>query len=141
MSIEDCTIIELPKISDERGNLVYLEQDKDFQFSIKRNYLIYGVKEGESRGYHAHKELEQLMICLAGEVTIDLYDGVNKKTFILNSPNKALYVCPMIWRVLRNFGRESCLSVLASERFNPEDYIRNIDEFKELARIYTNKAK
>ena len=124
-----CEEINLPKISDPRGNLTFIESFKQIPFGIERAYYLYDVPSGAERGGHAHKELHQLVIALSGSFDIVLDDGKNKKRIHLNRPYKALYVCPMIWRELDNFSSGSVCLVLASANYSENDYYRNYNEF------------
>ncbi len=128
-TIEDCKIIDLRKIHDVRGNLTPIEGGRDLPFDIKRIYYLYDVPSGESRGAHAHKELQQLIIAANGSFTITLDDGYNKKSFTLNRPYQGLYVVPGIWRDLDDFSSGAVLLCLASEHYAAADYIRDYDEF------------
>ena len=127
--VDECRIIDLRKISDPRGNLTPIEGGLDLPFDIKRIYYLYDVPSGESRGAHAHKELQQLIIAANGSFTITLDDGQNKKAFTLNRPYQGLYVVPGIWRDLDDFSSGAVLLCLASEHYQAEDYIRDYDEF------------
>jgi dTDP-4-dehydrorhamnose 3,5-epimerase-like enzyme len=129
MGVQDCHIIELPKISDPRGNLTFIEGESHVPFSIQRIYYLYDVPGGAERGAHAHKELHQLMIAVSGSFNVTLNDGREKKTFFLNSSHQGLYICPMIWRELYGFSTGSVCMVLASRRYDEHDYYRNYDEF------------
>ncbi len=128
--IEDCKIIDLRKIHDVRGNLTPIEGGVDIPFEIKRIYYLYDVPSGESRGAHAHKELQQLIIAANGSFTITLDDGYNRKSFTLNRPYQGLYVVPGIWRDLDDFSSGAVLLCLASEHYIAEDYIRDYSDFK-----------
>ena len=130
-TIDECRIIDLRKIGDPRGNLTPIEGGQDLPFDIKRIYYLYDVPSGESRGAHAHKELQQLIIAANGSFTITLDDGKNKKAFTLNRPYQGLYVVPGIWRDLDNFSSGAVLLCLASEHYDAADYIRDYDEFLE----------
>ena len=127
--VDECRIIDLRKISDPRGNLTPIEGGLDLPFDIKRIYYLYDVPSGESRGAHAHKELQQLIIAANGSFTITLDDGHNKKVFTLNRPYQGLYVVPGIWRDLDDFSSGAVLLCLASEHYSASDYIRDYDEF------------
>lgn len=125
----DCTMLELSKHHRIQGNLSVVENDKDLPFKVKRVYYLYDVPGGESRGAHAHKGLYQLIIATSGSFTVTLDDGNVKRTFVLNRPYQGLLVVPGIWRTLDDFSSGSVCLVLASEKYNPEDYIRNYDDF------------
>ena len=129
MSIEDCKIIELPKISDPRGNLTFIEGGRHIPFDIRRVYYLYDVPGGADRGSHAHKTLHQLVIAMSGSFDVTLDDGRNKKKFHLNRSYQGLYVCPMMWRDLDNFSSGSVCMVLASNLYEASDYYRDYSEF------------
>lgn len=134
-TINECSIIDLRKISDPRGNLTPIEGGGDVPFDIKRIYYLYDVPSGESRGAHAHKELQQLIVAANGSFTITLDDGKNKKAFTLNRPYQGLYVVPGIWRDLDDFSSGAVLLCLASEHYDAADYIRDYDEFLKYKRV------
>jgi len=129
MSLEDCRIIDLPKIQDCRGNLTFIEQNKHIPFDIKRVYYLYDVPGGEARGGHAHKQLQQLVIAVSGSFDVILGDGNNKKRFHLNRSYYGVYVPSGLWRELDNFSSGSVCLVLASELYDESDYIRDYDAF------------
>lgn len=129
MSIENCKIIELPKISDPRGNLTFIEGMRHIPFDIRRVYYTYDVPGGADRGGHAHKALHQLIIAMSGSFDVTLDDGRNKKKFHLNRSYQGLYVCPMIWRDLDNFSSGSVCMVLASNIYEASDYYRDYNKF------------
>ena len=129
-TIFDCRIIELDKHhSDRKGNLSVVEDGKDVPFSVKRVYYLYDVPGGESRGGHAHKALRQLIVAVSGSFSVTLDDGKDKKTFVLNRPYQGLLVAPGIWRTLDDFSSGSVCLVLASEKYDEGDYIREYEEF------------
>ena len=128
--LDGCYIIELEELIDVRGRLSFVEVGKHLDFDIKRNYFIYGVPGGEGRGQHAHKELHQFVMCLSGSFEIELYDGKNRITYFLNKPSMGLYICPLIWRELKDFSTGAVCSVLASEIYKEDDYIRDLSEFE-----------
>jgi hypothetical protein len=127
--LSDCRVVKLPKISDPRGNLTFIEGNNHIPFEIKRVYYTYDVPGGSDRGAHAHKNLQQLIIAMSGSFDVVLDDGFDKKRFHLNRSYFGLYVCPMMWRELDNFSSGSVCLVLASELFDPDDYYRDYDEF------------
>lgn len=129
MSLNDCTLIELPKIHDPRGNLTFIEGNDQIQFEIQRVYYLYDVPGGAERGGHAHKELHQLIIAMSGSFDVVLDDGKDKKRIHLNRSYQGLYVCPMIWRELNNFSSGSVCMVLASNKYDEVDYYRDYAEF------------
>lgn len=133
MSIADCRIIELPKISDPRGNLSFIEGGRHVPFDIQRVYYLYDVPGGSDRGAHAHKGLHQFIVAMSGSFDVVLDDGVEKKRFHLNRSYYGLYVCPMMWRDLDNFSSGAVCMVLASAYYDVDDYIRDYDEFRRLA--------
>ena len=129
MSLQDCKIIELPKIVDARGNLTFVEGGVHIPFSIERVYYLYDVPGGAERGAHAHKSLHQLMIAASGSFSATLDDGRDKHTFFLNRSNYGLYIPPMMWRELHDFSSASVCMVLASSRYDEGDYFREYAEF------------
>lgn len=129
MPLEDCRIIELPKIHEPRGNLSFVESNNHIPFAIERVYYVYDVPGGSDRGGHAHKGLHQLIIAMSGSFDITLDDGKGKKKFHLARSYYGLYVCPMIWREMDNFSSGSVLMVLASNKYSEDDYYRNYEDF------------
>lgn len=129
MSVNKCTIIELPKISDPRGNLSFIEGGQHIPFDIKRVYYLYDVPGGSDRGSHAHKNLHQFIVAMSGSFDVVLDDGKEKKRFHLNRSHYGLYVCPMMWRDLDNFSSGAVCMVLASAHYDEADYIRDYDQF------------
>ena len=119
----DYEIIELPKITDPRGNLTVAEQMKNVPFDIKRVYWTYDVPGGESRGGHAHKHLYQLVVAMGGSFNVTLDNGEERKTILLNHPWQGLLIKPNTWRTLEDFSSGAVCLVLASEPFDLDDYI------------------
>ena len=128
-ALERCQLIDLPKISDPRGNLTFIEGEFHVPFKIQRVYYLYDVPGGAERGGHAHKALHQLIIAMSGSFDVLLDDGGAKRRFHLNRSYYGLYVCPMIWRELDNFSSGSVCLVLASNRYDEADYYRDYDQF------------
>lgn len=124
-------IIDLPKIFDPRGNLTVAEGDNHVPFDIKRVYWVYDVPGGEHRGGHAHKECKELLVAVSGSFTVTLDDGKEKHTYLLNHPYQGLFIDTNTWRTLDDFSSGAVCLVIASEKFEEEDYIREYDDFKE----------
>lgn len=133
-NIDTCSVISLPKISDPRGNLTSIEGGQHVPFDIQRVYYLYDVPGGAERGGHAHKGLHQLIIAMSGSFDVVLNDGFNKKRVHLSRSYNGLYVCPMIWRELDNFSSGSVCMVLASNRYDEEDYFRDYGDFLKAAK-------
>mgnify|MGYP000046430652 FL=1 len=129
MSIDNCTVIDLPKIHDPRGNLTLIEGGGHIPFDIQRVYYLYDVPGGAERGGHAHKGLHQLIIAMSGSFDVILDDGKDKKRVHLNRSYQGLYVCPMMWRELDNFSSGAVCMVLASDYYDEKDYYREYSEF------------
>ena len=116
--------------SDKYGKLIALEEKKDVPFEIKRIYYIYEVESGVRRGFHSHKKLEQVLICVHGSVKILLKTPEYEETIILDSPKKGLYIGPDIWREMYDFNDGAVLLVLASDFYDEKDYIRDYSEYE-----------
>lgn len=119
---------------DERGQLVALEEFKDIPFEIRRVFFMYDTKEGVHRGFHAHKALEQIMICIHGSCKVLLDNGTDQKRVFLEKPYEGLYISHEIWREMYDFSEDAVLMVLASESYQEEDYIRDYEEFLRMTR-------
>ena len=126
-------LFDLPKISDPRGNLTFLETNRHVPFDIKRIYYLYDVPGGESRGGHAHRKVEEFIIAASGSFNVVLNDGSSEERFHLSRPYIGLYVANMVWRKLDSFSSGSVCLAVASELFEEEEYIRDFDEFMMLA--------
>jgi len=135
MGIEDCKIIELPKISDPRGNLTYVEGGEHIPFDIKRVYYLYDVPGGAERGAHGHRSLQQFIIAMSGSFDVVLDDGENTKTIHMNRSYYGLYVCPMMWRDINNISSGAVCMVLASDYYNENDYFRDYEEFLHAVKV------
>ena len=121
--------IDFPPLGDDRGSLVALEGAKTVPFDIKRVYYIFDTKKGVSRGFHAHKNLEQVAICVRGSCRMVLDDGTNRVDAILDSPIKGIYIGNLVWREMHEFSEDCVLLVLASEHYDEADYIRDYQEY------------
>ena len=130
LDIMNCKIVELPKFLDARGNLSFAEQYKQIPFKIERAYWIYDVPGGESRGGHAYKENQELIIALSGSFDVILDNGKEKETYSLNRSYYGLYVPKGIWREMSNFSTNSLALVLSSTSYDEKDYIRDYEQFK-----------
>lgn len=128
-TVFDCTVLELPKISMHSGSITSINNNDDIPFCVERVYYLYDVPSGVERGGHAHKDLFQLIIPIAGSFDIIITDGKHKRTFSINRPNYGLLVVPGIWRELNNFSSGSICMVLASAVYDENDYIREYDDF------------
>ncbi len=128
--VYDCSMIELSKHhSDRKGNLTVVQNSDTVPFDVKRVYYLYDIPGGESRGAHAHKELEQLIVAASGSFRVTLDDGNVKRSFVLNRPYQGLYVRSGIWRDLDDFSSGAVCMVLASEKYDASDYIRDYEVF------------
>lgn len=123
--------IDFKSLGDERGSLVALEigQEKELPFAIKRVYYIYHTAEGVSRGYHAHRDLKQVAICVAGSCRMVLDNGIAREETWMDCPTKGLLIESMVWREMHDFSPDCVLLVLASEHYDESDYIREYDVF------------
>ncbi len=128
-------MIQLPKISDSRGNLSVIEELKDIPFKIERTYWIYDVPGGEKRGGHAYKENQEFIVALSGSFDVVLDDGKEKKVFSLNRSYNGLYVPKGMWREMDNFSTNSLALVLSSTKYDANDYIRDYEEFLKFVEV------
>jgi dTDP-4-dehydrorhamnose 3,5-epimerase-like enzyme len=126
-------IIDLPKITDQRGNLTFIEGLNHIPFQIKRVYYLYDVPAEAERGAHGHKKLEQFVVPLAGSFEFVLDDGFERKSYYLKKPWQGLYIPPMMWRELKDFSSGAVCLVLASELYDEADYFRDYNEFLQAA--------
>ena len=127
--IEKCKIIDLPKITDPRGNLTFIEGGKHIDFEIKRVFYLYDVPGGAERAGHALKTCQQFLIAMSGSFDVVLDDGHQKKRFHLNRSYCGIYIAPMVWRELENFSSGSVCMALASTFYDAPDYYRDYEEF------------
>lgn len=129
MSIEKCRIIELPDITDPRGHLTFIENNKHIPFEIKRIYYLYDVPTNAKRGEHAHKALQQLLVAISGSFDVVLDDGNKKKKYHLCCSSCGLYIGPMVWHNIINFSPGAVCMSLASNFYDESDYYRNYQDF------------
>lgn len=127
--VADCRLVPLPRLSDGRGSLTFVQPGPNLPFEIRRVYYLYGVPTGQVRGAHGHRALEQLMVAVAGSVDVECDDGRTRRTFRLESPDVGLYVSPMIWRSLTGFTEGTVCMVIASAPYDEGDYFREYDDF------------
>jgi dTDP-4-dehydrorhamnose 3,5-epimerase-like enzyme len=123
--------IDFPQFGDERGSLISLETTKQIPFAIKRVYCIYGTEVGVARGFHAHKQLKQVAVCVSGKCRMILDDGIKREELWLDSPDKGLLIGDLVWREMHDFSEDCVLMVLASEHYDESDYIRDYETFLE----------
>lgn len=133
-NVNSCELIQLPKINDRRGNLTFIEGMRHLPFEIKRVFFLYDVPTAESRGAHAHRDLHQALVCLAGSFDVEVDDGVRRSTVHLNRPWQALHIPPLIWAAEANFDPGTVCLVLASAPYDEADYIREYDNYLALFR-------
>ena len=126
-------LIDFCSIGDNRGWLTPLEEHRQIPFSVKRVYVIHGTLPDVSRGFHAHRDLEQVAVCVAGHCTFVIDDGRQRQEILLDSPNKGLHIKSMVWREMHDFSADCVLMVLANRLYDQSDYVRNYAEFQRLA--------
>ena len=129
MPLSNIEIVNIPLITDERGNLVFAEVEQCLPFEAKRFFVVFDVPSTEIRGQHAHKELHEFVVALRGSVTVSIDDKVSQKTFTLNRPTQGLHIPPKTWRTLYEYSSDVVLLVLASHKYDAADYIRDYDTF------------
>lgn len=134
MTIDDVKLIQLPKFTDPRGNLSYVEQLNHIPFEIRRTYWIYDVPGGENRGGHAFKENQEFIVALSGAFDVIVDDGKHKKTFTLNRSYYGLYVPAGLWREMENFSTNSLALEFGSIHYNPNDYVHNYEDYLKMRR-------
>jgi WxcM-like, C-terminal len=130
VSVEDCVLVDLPKVADHRGNLTYLEAGRDVPFEVRRVFYIYDVPAGESRGGHAHRTLQQFLICLSGSFDVEVDDGASQRVHHLNRPWRGLYLPPLIWARETHFDPGTVCLVLTSDFHVESDNIRDYSLYR-----------
>lgn len=138
-TVFDCSLIELPVICNQAGNITSVQGFQHLPFDIKRVFYIYDIPSGAERGMHAHKRCHEILIAVSGSFEVELDDGINKKTVLLNRPMTGLYIPPGVWAVEKEYSAGAVCLVLASDIYNTEDYINTYAEFQKY-RADGNKA-
>jgi uncharacterized RmlC-like cupin family protein len=133
VGVDQCKLIELPVAENPLGNLAFAEGERQVPFAIARVYHVYGVPAGARRGGHAHRRIEQLVFCLNGGFEVSVEDGSRRHSFALEDPRFGLYLPPMVWHDLTDFAADSAYYVVSSGRYDEAEYIRDYEEFQELA--------
>ncbi|EKD59146.1 MAG: hypothetical protein ACD_55C00140G0001 [uncultured bacterium] len=128
-SLTGTTLHRMPIITDMRGSLSSGELAKMLPFIPKRYFLVFDVPNKEVRGEHSHKQLHQFLVCVKGACSLLVDDSVHREEILLNSPNIGAHIPPMVWGVQYNFSPDAVLMVLASDAYDPDDYVRNYDDF------------
>jgi hypothetical protein len=131
ITVFDCTLLELHRINNRSGNITAIQNNDEIPFDVKRIFYLYDIPGGESRGAHAHKECHQFLVAASGSFEVQLDDGKVKKTVMLNQPYRGLHIPPGIWASEVNFSSGAICLVLASHKYDENDYLRNYDEFLE----------
>ena len=132
VTLNDVKLLNLKTITASDGNLVPIESDIDVPFEIKRIFYVYGVDNQDDRGKHSHHQTKQVLICLNGSVEVLCDDGTNRNVYILDKPNKGLYIPELIWDEQRYLSEDSVLLVLSNTNYDISDYIEDYDEFKKI---------
>ncbi|HHQ4567026.1 TPA: sugar 3,4-ketoisomerase [Aeromonas hydrophila] len=140
MTMSLINLIDFPALGDERGALVALESNRHIPFDIKRVYYIYDTSQGVARGFHAHKVLKQVAICLKGSCRFVMDDGKDKQDVILATPDKGLLIDVMQWHEMYDFSEDCVLMVLADQLYDESDYIRDYTQFIEVANTHVHSS-
>lgn len=134
LKIDEVRLLELPVIHDSRGSLSFAQYQESLPFLPKRYFIVFNVGEGQTRGDHAHRKVHQLLVCVKGACKVCIDDGTTREDVLLDRPELALYLPPGIWATQRDFSRDTVLMVLASEVYDPEEYIKDYQEFVAMRR-------
>ncbi len=137
-SIYDCSIIELPRLKNRAGNITVVNNNDNIPFEVKRVFYIYDIPGGEDRGAHAHKDCHQFLVAVSGSFEVEMDDGTNKRTVILNRPYYGLHIPPGIWAAEKGFSSGAVCLVLTSHKYDEKDYIRNYSNFLEYKHNHLN---
>jgi hypothetical protein len=130
-NIYDCSVIEFPKITNRAGNITPISGNENIPFGIERVFYLYDIPGGEDRGAHAHKKCHQVIVAASGSFEVELDDGVNRRTVLLNRPHFGLHIPPGIWAAEKGFSSGAICLVLASHLYDEQDYIRTYGHYKE----------
>ena len=130
--VSDCELITLPQIHTDAGDITAINNKLNIPFEIKRIYYLYDIPNRADRGGHSHKALHQLVVAISGSFNIELFDGFISTTYTLNQPDQGLLIVPGIWRNLNHFSGGAICLVLASHEYEEEDYIRDLQSFKQI---------
>lgn len=139
--VSNCKLVKFNVMTDGRGDLIPLEYPAQLEFPLNRVYYIYDVNENVVRGKHSHRDLEQILIAVHGEIKILIRTPYEEEVVVLNNPNEGLYIGPMVWREMYDFKNEGVLMVLASNKYDENDYIRDYDTYEKEAKLYFEKVK
>ena len=141
ITLNDVKFLNLRKVIESDGNLVPIESKHDIPFDIKRIFYVYGVQNQDDRGKHSHYKTKQILICLNGKFEVLCDDGNQKKKYLLESPQQALYIPPMIWDEQNYLSNDTVMLVLCNTNYNTSDYIESYDEFKKLKKEYNENYR
>ena len=125
-------LYDFPELGDHRGSLIVLDKHSGVPFTVKRVYYLFGAAEGVSRGFHAHKKLHQIAVCISGQCRMVIDNGLSRESIQLNSPFLAIDLPPMLWHEMHDFSTDCILLVLASDYYDEDDYIRAYKDFKKI---------
>lgn len=132
--IDAVRVFELPLMKDPRGSLTFAQYDRTLPFLPQRYFIVFDVGEGQTRGGHAHRVVEQLLMCVKGSCRVLLDDGETRDEVLLDRPELAIYIPPRIWATQEQFSRDAVLAVMASGLYDPAEYLKDYDEFVSIAR-------
>ena len=131
-ALSDLQMLELPSFVDDRGGLTVISEKADVPFSFSRVFFTYNAQSNTIRGSHAHKTCSQFLLCPYGSFEVEVTDGTRSKTFKMENPSVGLFIPPLIWSTQKNYSSGAVCLVLASEKYDQNEYVRNFDKFKEL---------
>jgi dTDP-4-dehydrorhamnose 3,5-epimerase-like enzyme len=140
LAVKAARLLPLPVITEDRGSLTFGEYDSHLPFPPRRYFVVYDVPRGQVRGEHAHRRSEQVHVCLRGNVAVTVDDGRQRDEVVLEGPHVGLYVPPLVWTTLTRHSEDALLLVLASDVYDPADYIRDYEAFRAEARAARRAA-